>query len=426
MASPAPPWLQHPFLPLVSLVLARLRITSLLLLVAAPALAARPLSPDESVALALERSPRLLSARAEAAAARARLQGAFLLLQANPELQGAVGPRWRDTGNSIDIGVGVSQRLEVFGQRGARKAAAEAQLTASDARLEALRVELAAEVRGAFARALAAEQEVRLADEGRTLAEQSLRAAEDRHAAGAASRIEVNTARVELGRAAREVALAARRRIVALAALRLLLGLEPSDELALQEGSRPGALAPPSIDALVERALARRADVKAARSEVEAARAEAKLATREALPSPRLGASYSREEGANIIQGTLGIELPFFNRNQAARGVTAARVAQAEASLGATERLVRSEIVLALERYRAASAAADVFNEEVLAALQQNLELVNEAYRAGKVDFLQLLLIRRDALDARRDYIQTLEELANADAQLKRAVGSIQ
>ncbi|PTL81604.1 TolC family protein [Vitiosangium sp. GDMCC 1.1324] len=381
---------------------------------------------NESVALALERSPRLISAQADAAAAQARLQGASLLLQTNPELQGAVGPRLKNGASSLELGLGVSQRLEVFGQRGARKEAAEAQLAAGQARLEALRVELAAKVREAFARTLAADLELRLADEGRTLAEQSLKAAEERQAAGAASLIEVNTARVELGRAARERALAAQRQVVALAELRLLLGLEPSDELTLQGGLRPVTAAPLSADALLERALAQRPDAKAARSELEAARAEAKLAAREALPSPRLGASYGLEEGAQIIQGTLGIELPLFNRNQAARGVSAARVVQAQASLEATERLVRSEVGLALARYRAASAAVEVFSEEVLAALQQNLALVNEAYRAGKVDFLQLLLIRRDALDARRGSIEALEELSAADAQLKRAVGSIQ
>lgn len=407
--------------------LAPFRITSLLLLLmSAPALAARPLTMDDSVALALERSPRLISAQAEAAAARARLQGASLLLQANPQLQGAVGPRLRAGDNSVDVGLGISQQLEVFGQPGARRAAAAESLTASQARLEALRVELAAEVRVAFARALAAEQSVRLADEARTLAEQSLKAAEERLTAGAASRIEVNTSRVEMGRASRERALAAQRRTVALGELRLLLGVEPSDELVLEGGLRAGAATAQPVEPLLERALAQRPEVKAARSELEAARAEAKLAAREALPNPSLGVSYSREEGADIIQGTLGIELPLFNRNQAARGVSAARVVQGEAALRATERLVRLEVGLALERYRAASAAAEAFSEEVLAALQQNLELVNEAYRAGKVDFLELLVIRREALDARRGYIDALEELSAADAQLKRAVGSIQ
>ncbi|MFP2903696.1 TolC family protein, partial [Pyxidicoccus sp. 3LFB2] len=148
------------------------RLTSLLLLVAVPAFAARPLTMEQSVALALERSPRLFSAQAEAAAAQARLSGASLLFQANPELQAAVGPRLREGGNTVDVGVGVSQQLEIFGQRGARRDAAAATLSASESRLQALKVELAADVRQLFGRALAAEQEFRLAEDALTLAEQ--------------------------------------------------------------------------------------------------------------------------------------------------------------------------------------------------------------------------------------------------------------
>jgi cobalt-zinc-cadmium efflux system outer membrane protein len=403
-----------------------LHLPWLLLLFPAAALAGRTLTLNQSIALALEQSPRLLSSRTDAAMAQARLRGAALFLQSNPELEGAVGPRLRAGDTSVDVGLGVSQRLELFGQRGARREVAESELASSTARLEAERVELAAEVREAFARALASEQELRLAEEGRALAEQSLKAAEERLAAGAASRIEVNTALVALGRAARERARATQRRVTAYAQLRLLLGLEPTEALTLEGDLRGTASTPPSRELLVAQALTQRPEVKAARAELETARAEARLASREALPSPRVGASYSREEGAHIIQGTLGIELPVFNRNQAARGVSAARVAQAEALLGATEQAVRSEVGLALERHQAARAAAEVYSEEVLAALQQNLELVNEAYRAGKVDFLELLVIRREALDARGGLIETLEELNTAEAQLQRALGRIQ
>jgi len=405
-------------------VLAPLCLTTWLLLQSPPTLLA--LTQEEAVTLALERGPRLLSARAEALSAQSRLEGASLLAQTNPELQGAVGPRLRDGVNSLDLTVGVSQRLELFGQRGARREAAAAQLTASEARLETLRVSLAAEVRGAFARLLASEQEWLLADEGQLLAEQALQAAEERQTAGAASRIEVNTARVELGRAAHARVLAERRRTLARGELRLLLGLEPSEAMEAKGELRPEMTEPPPLDALVERALARRADVKAARSELDAARAEVELASREALPGTRLGASYSQEEGARIVQGTLGIELPVFNRNQAARGVGAARLTQMRGLLEATERMVRTEVGLALERYRTARAAVAVYSVDVMEALQQNLALVNEAYRAGKVDFFQLLLIRRDALDARRGYIEALEELLVAEAQLTRALGELQ
>ncbi|NVJ24653.1 TolC family protein [Myxococcus sp. AM011] len=381
---------------------------------------------EQAVALALERSPRLISTQADAAAARAQLSGASLLFQTNPDLQVAIGPRFRASGNNVDVGAGVSQQLELFGQRGARRDAAAATLSASESRLAVSQVELAAEVRQAFGRALAAEQELQLANDALVLAEQGRDAAEQRLQAGAASRIEVNTARVALGQTQRARVRAVQRRTQALGELRLLLGIEPTEDIAPEGNLRAEAAAPPILSVLLERAAAQRADLKAAKAELEAAQAEVRLASRGALPRPRLGVSYSQEEDAQIVQGTLGIDLPLFNRNQAARGISTARAAQAERALAATERFVRSEVVLALERYRTALSAAEVFGGDVMAAVQENLKLINEAYRAGKVDFLELLIIRREALDTSRSYIEALEELNAAEAQLKKVVGNIQ
>lgn len=396
------------------------------LFAAQPAATAAPLTLDQALALALERSPALIPLEAEVARARAQAQGASLLFQSNPELSAAAGPRVREEGSSLDLGLGVSQRLEIFGQRGARREAASALVEASEARLQARRVELAAEVREAFVRALAADQESRLAEEAQTLATQALTAAEERLSAGAASRLEVNTARVAAGRAARERTRALQRQASALNELRLLLGMEAAEEVQLEGTLQPGKTPEPSLQALLDQALRQRADLRAARAEVTAAQAERDLAVREALPSPRVGATYSREEDAQIIQGTLAVDLPVFNRNQAARGVGAARVAEAERNREALERAARAEVRLALTRYQAAEKAISIFGEDALKALQENLELATEGYRAGKMDFLELLVIRRETLDARRDYIEALQELGSARAQLQRVIGSIQ
>jgi cobalt-zinc-cadmium efflux system outer membrane protein len=61
----------------------------------------------------------------------------------------------------------------------------------------------------------------------------------------------------------------------------------------------------------------------------------------------------------------------------------------------------------------------------VLEALDENVALVNKGYEAGKIDFLQLILIRRETLEARRDYIEALEELNTAEAELDRVVGVV-
>ncbi|HSP82016.1 MAG TPA: TolC family protein, partial [Myxococcaceae bacterium] len=338
--------------------------------------------------------------------------------------EAAAGSRLRQGGHLLELEVGVSQRMELFGQRGARREAAESFVIASEARLQARRVELAAEVRESFGRALAAGQTVRLAESATLLAEEALQAAEQRQEVGAASRIEVNTARVELGRARRERAVARQRHTLALGALRLLIGLEADEEVTLAGELEASPHPPPDVETLLAQALAQRAELLAARAELEAARAAWRLASRAALPSPRLGVSYGREEQAHIVQGTLGLELPLFLHNQAARGASAARVAQAERLLEAQERAVRTEVKLATERYRAASAAAEAYGDGVLAALEENLALVNEAYRVGKMDFFELLLIRREALEARRGYIEALEELNAAEARLERAIGS--
>lgn len=409
-----------------------IRIIALSLL-AVPLVArgAQSLTVQDALSLALERNPSVLSLQSEIAAARARLGGASLLLQSNPEIEGAAGPRSTADGDSTDYSVEVSQRVEIFGQRGARIDAARALLGSAEARLASRRIEVAAEVREGFARWLGARQRERIAVEALELAQQALAAAETRQSAGATSRIEVNAARAALGRAARERAGAAQRLAAARATFLLLLGVEPSEPVEPQgELALDGASPEVALDALVEKALSQRPDLRAARLEVEAAGAERRLATREALPSPRLGISYS-EEGdvggsARITQGVLAFDLPVFNRNQAGRGVASARMTQAERALEALTRSVRAEVAVAANRLSTTQAAAQAYAGGLLGGVEENMQLVNEAYRAGKVNFFELLVIRRESLEARNGYVDALEELQAAKAGLARAIGSIE
>lgn len=384
----------------------------------------RTLTLEEAIRLAQADNPDVRALAAETAAAKARLAGASLLLQGNPTVTATAGPRSSPAGKSRDETLQVLQPLEIAGQRGARIQAAQAALDAAEARLQALRANMAASARESFGSALAAEQRVRLAAEALAVAQQGVAAAQERFEAGAAALLEVNTARVEFGRMARDRGDAERRSAEALAELHLLLGLDPAEAVLLQGELR--AEEPAADEAtLIEQALANRAEIAASRRALDAAHAEARLAARERIPTPRIGASYSREEESDtkIVQGVLSFDLPLFNRNQAARGVAAARITQLDTALEATRRRVRQEVLTAVARLRAARAAADGFASDVVKAMQENMELGTESYRAGKIDFLQLLLIRRQALEARHEYIDVLEELNTAQAQLDRALG---
>lgn len=395
------------------------------LLLAGYARAEETVTAETAVQLALERNPELASLEAEVQAAEARYRGASRLLQANPEVGGAVGAASAQPSGQLEAEAEVSQQLEVFGQRSARMDVARASHAGAEARLRARRVELAVEVRQAFARALAADQLKGVAQENLDLARQTSKAAEKRLEVGDGSRIELNTARVEVGRAVRDLKLAGQSRAAAVGELKILLALEPTEELRLEGGLKGrDSHAVPEVDVLIQRAMRERAGLVAARKAVEEANAEQDFAGRDWLPHPRVGARYERNEGANVVLGTLAFDLPVFNQNQAGRGVAHAGVTQAERALEATERRIRQEVLLAASRLKAAQEAAQAFEGDVVLAMQENLSLVTVAYQAGKIDVFELLLIRRATLEAKRGYIEALEDVRAAEAELARAIGA--
>lgn len=382
------------------------------------------LSMERAVEVALRQNAELTSLAAEVRAAEARVRGASLLLQSNPELSLAGGQRRDGAEKQAEYEAGVGQRLEIFGQRAARMEAARAARGVTAARFRSRRVEVAARVRETFARAVSAEALVKVARESLELARQSAAAAERRLELGDGNRMDVNTARVEIGRAAREVSLAEQRRRAALADIRLLLSLDATADLQLAEGLEtlrlPTAL--PSTAAL-QKALAAHPDLEAARQELAEAGAEKRQAEREVLPSPRLEARYARDEGANIWLGGLSFELPLWNQNQGPKGVAQARVEQSTRALEAVERRVRQEVALATSRWELAQEGVRAYEGDVVKAMEENLKLVTAANLAGKVGLVELLVIRRDTLDARRGYVDARQELVAAAAELARSLG---
>lgn len=402
----------------------RTALALVLLVAARGAWAGEPLGLAGAVERALAQNPEVRAAEAEVRAARARLDGASVLLAANPELSGAAGSRDGDAGRSAEYELELSQRVEVGGQRGARVAAARAGVRAAEARLAATRGRIAAEVRELAGRAAAARLRVEVAEEARRLADDAAGAAEKRFRAGDVARIEVNGARRERGRALRAAVAAEQERLAVLSELALALGAEPAEapDVVFALGDERGA---PSLelDGLVREALAARPDVSAARLDVEAALAESDLAARSAVPSPALGVSVGREEDQTVVLGTLSLELPLFARNQAERGVASSRVSQARIALAALERRAAQEVRLAAEGVRAARRILDAFDAATTAALAEDLALVTRAYEAGQLDFVRYQLLRREALEARRERIDALEALNAAEARLERALG---
>jgi cobalt-zinc-cadmium efflux system outer membrane protein len=380
---------------------------------------ATAISLDDALRAAADRDPELRALLAEVKAAEARGVEARALLP-NPSLDAAAGPRRAGGETTTDLEVALSQPVEVAGQRGARRAAAAGALEAARARVADRRLSLAAEVRTAAGRALAAEAREALAADGVVAARRAAEATAERLRAGAAARLEANAARVEEGRARREHARARRDREEALSAFGLLVGGEVRPDATLEAlAGAVGALAPaPGPGRSSHPAVA------AARAEVSAARWEAALAARSAVPDLRVGASVAREEDADVLLGTVGLDLPLFRRNQAERGAAGARLARAEAALAAVERRAPEALRQAALRRDAARAEVEALRGDLLRAAEENAALAAEGHEAGKLSLLEALLLRRDAAEARRALVDALEELNAAEAALAAAAGA--
>lgn len=383
-----------------------------------------PLTLERALELALSNNTDLKVASAGLGTLESQLEAALVASVFNPEVFGAVGPRFAPTETRFEFELGVSQTLEVFGQGDARRKAARAWLAESEADFLKLRAQVAFDTRVAFGAVLAAEREFALARKAESLAKEALDAAFARQAAGAAPRMEVNTARAEQGRAAREVLVSKVRVTTLRARLRLLLGLDASQPVAVDGALPEQAQSMPPLEILQAQAWAQRADYAAARATLVAARHEVTLADRLKGPSPTFGLGYAREEGEeHLVFGTFSIPIPFFDRNQAHRGDARADVEQAQLRLDSLKSRIRQEVAVAVDRLEAANETLALYQGGVLEALEENLEMSLEAYAAGKLDFLGLVLVRRQVLDGRADFIHVQQELNDARAELDRALG---
>jgi outer membrane protein, heavy metal efflux system len=405
----------------------RLRLAWLALALAAPVTAQERLGIEDAVRLALARGAEVRSAEADVGAARIRRDDAGRLLAANPELEGAWGAR-RDAGHSEDeYGAAIAQPVEIGGQRGLRIESARGRLAAAEASLRARRAAIAAETRIRFGAALAAAERVALEAGGVRIAEAALSAEQDRRSAGAGTLLELNSARVELGRAGRAHAAAVADEASALAALGAAIGADPASELELAGTldllAREGGAPPEPVEALLVRARAARADLAAARASAGEARSAERLAGREAIPTPSVGVSWAREEGATIVQGVVQIPLPLFDRSRTARAEASARATRDDAAVVALEREIAREVVAARAALVGAQAVLDAAGGVSLAAAGENLELAIEGHRAGRVRWSELLVARRDALDARRAHVDAREALHAAGVRLAAALG---
>jgi NodT family efflux transporter outer membrane factor (OMF) lipoprotein len=326
---------------------------------------------------------------------------------------------------SYDAGIDVAYEADLFGRVRRENQAARADVAASEADADAVRVMVVAETTRAYADAASGAARLRVAHEIVDLLDHSLALTRKRYADGLENGLTVaRIATLRDQRAAEIPALEAERQ-AALFRLATLTGRAPA-ELPPIAGERSVALeiqqALPVGDGA--QLLARRPDVRAAERRLAADTARIGVATADLYPRITFGASIG-STGPSLgdlftggpLRWLLGPLLSWaFPNKEATRARIDAANADAKASLAAFDGAVltalqESETALsayaaAIERRRALQSASE--------QAERAARIVRAQQREGAVNSL-------DRLDAERTLAEAKAQLAEQDAEVSRA-----
>ena len=186
----------------------------------------RSLTLADVLTRAREQAPQIVSARLALEEARARLLGASLRFQTNPEIDAALGNRNGPDTRFTDFEVGLGQSFEPGARRSARIAGGNAAIAQSSANIDEVTRTVLRLAASAYYRAVHANERIKLLNATHELAASVYATADRRFKAGDIAVLDVNIARTSLARVRAEREGAEASKALALGELRQLLRLE--------------------------------------------------------------------------------------------------------------------------------------------------------------------------------------------------------
>lgn len=378
-----------------------------------------PLTLPAALALADGAHPELVAARHELSAEEGAVQQAGLL--PNPSLSLERVDTRRDTRETT---LQLSQPLELGGKRAARVQAAQRGRDGVAASLAQRRAEVRAETAAAWFAVLAAQEQLRLAQQASALAARAAGATGRRVVAGKVSPVEETRAQV----AASTVKLELIRAQSGLTTARARLAAQWGNPAPLFERVAGEIEIVPALpDWPQQRALLAQAPaLQVARAELERRRALTQVELSRRVPDLALTLGSKRSEELGRTQAVIGVSvpLPLFDRNQGAVLAASRRVDQARDALAATAARLESELVQARAEYASAREQALALRGEILPGAQSAYDATSTGFEYGKFGFLDVLDAQRTLLQAQSHYLTTLADAHRAQAAITRILGA--
>jgi len=379
----------------------------------------------QALSLALMKNPELAAFSWEVRVNEAMALQSGLLM--NPEID-VETENFGGSGdfNRFDLSettIQLSQVIELARKPSKRRKVAELERDLSGWDYETKRLDVFTDVAKTFLDVLTAQERLAVREEMSRLAKQFYTTVFERVKAGKVSPVEETKARItlastqiELNRA-KSTLKAVRKRLASLWG-----SLSPNFKEVVGELDNVSPI--PDFDLLISR-IDQNPDLARWEAEEEHRQAALKLAKALRIPDLTLSGSVRRLNETNDHTFVFGISIPIpiFNTNQGGILMARYRLAKAEEERRSSEVKIRTLLAETYEELSASSAVVTALKKDVVPGAQSAFEAAQEGYRQGKFSFLDVLDAQRTLVEARSQYIESLNAYHISIAEIERLIG---
>jgi cobalt-zinc-cadmium efflux system outer membrane protein len=383
-----------------------------------PAKIVGALSLQQAIDRAISSSPRLKSSQAAYFATKGtRYQaGAWANPGIGVEVENFGGKNSMKGFDSTETTVGISQLVEIGGKRSARTGIADQSMTLAQFDQEAARLDLIRDVQLAYTNAVAAQEQIKIAEDEKERATAMLKTVKLR--VGAAREPLIQQSKAEVTFASSEIGVEqAKRQLVA--AKKALASLWGSDETFILDSSDFFEIAPPVV---ASENLKKNPDIARYDNELLKSKAAFDLEKANAIPDPTISAGIRdfRDTGDKAFVAGISFPIPIFNANRGNIERARQELSKTEFDKDTSALSINTNLVKETSEMETSYQQALALKEKILPSAEKAFRLSREGYGVGKFPYLEVLDAQRTLFDTREQYLTTLKTYHTSKAEVER------
>ena len=380
---------------------------------------------------ALDASLVVRGERQELEASEARTVAVSPLLPSNPVLALSAGRRIASSSSadSNNWYATLAQEIEIAGQRGVRRKSAEAAVEAQSKRVLLSRREVAALAWVAFFEAIAARDELRLADRFTATTQAVADVAHARADKGLIAPIDADVADATALRVFQLKLAADRRAAVGQAAIVSMLGLDPANgPLAIEGELIPIGGVDEALGRSGGRAVAERPEVLVLDAERRALELRADAFRRTRIPNPTISV-FVQNDGFNERVLGAGVAFPIPLPGNVGRTYVG-EIAEAEALARRVatdkeriQREIRLEITTTAQVFQSRAKEVEAFSHERVTRAETSLLSLGQEVESGRLAIRDAVVTQQALVELLRANVEARRAWCLASVDLARALG---